>query len=247
MPRPDGRSADSLRPVEIIPHFQKHAEGSALIKIGDTWVLCSASVENQVPPFISEPNHGWVTAEYAMLPRSTHTRSRRSQGGRAKEIQRLIGRALRAAVDMRALGPRTITVDCDVLQADGGTRVASITGSYVAVALAVRKLIAAGQLSGTADRVVQPLAAISVGIVDGEPRLDLAYSEDSRAAVDMNVVMTGDGRLVEIQGTAEKEPFSRAQLGELLDLAARGIEELCAAQRAVLDEADQKGGRKADR
>lgn len=238
MPRPDGRSNDSLRPVEIIPHFQKHAEGSALIKIGDTWVLCSASVENQTPPFLSDPTHGWVTAEYAMLPRSTHTRSRRSQGGRAKEIQRLIGRTLRAAVDMSALGPRTITVDCDVLQADGGTRVASITGGYVAVALAVRKLIAAGELPARAadekSGVVQPLAAISVGIIDGEPRLDLAYSEDSGASVDMNVVMTGDGRLVEVQGTAEKEPFSRAQLGELLDLAAKGIEELCAAQRAIL-------------
>lgn len=234
MTRPDGRLADALRPVEIRTGFQRYPEGSALIKCGHTWVLCAASVEDKVPPFIAEGAGGWVTAEYAMLPRSTHTRSGRSPGGRGKEIQRLVGRALRAAVDLRALGARTITVDCDVLQADGGTRTAAITGAWVAIALAVRGLEAAGAVADTATVLPEPLAAVSVGIIDGEPRLDLPYEEDVRAEVDMNVVMTASGKLVEVQGTAERAPFSRAELDRLLDLAHGGISELCAAQeRAV--------------
>ena len=221
--------------MEIITGFQKHAEGSALIKTGDTWVLCAASVEEQVPPFLIGKHCGWVTAEYSMLPRSTHTRSRRGAGGRGKEIQRLIGRALRAAVDMKALGERTITLDCDVLQADGGTRVASITGAYVALALAVRGLVQSGRLSPDKKVLREPIAAVSVGIIGGEPRLDLSYVEDSRADVDMNVVMTAGGRLIEIQGTAEKEPFSRAELDRLLDLAERGVRLLSLAQATALE------------
>jgi ribonuclease PH len=234
MPRPDGRANDQLRPIEIITGYQLHAEGSALIKTGDTWVLCAASVEEKVPPFLAGRGVGWVTAEYAMLPRATHTRSDRNPGGRGKEIQRLIGRALRATVDTRALGERTVTVDCDVLQADGGTRVASITGAYVALSLAMQTLGRAGLLADPAAVLREPVAAVSVGIIDGEARLDLPYEEDSKADVDMNVVMTGGRRLIEIQGTAERAPFSRAQLGEMLDLAERGILELCAAQRLAI-------------
>ncbi|MCG8422720.1 MAG: ribonuclease PH [Proteobacteria bacterium] len=242
MQRSDGRKNDELRPIEIIPGFQKHAEGSVLIKLGDTWVLCSATVENQVPPFLIDQGTGWITAEYSMLPRSTHTRTRRAQGGRGKEIQRLIGRALRAAADMSRLGPRMITVDCDVLQADGGTRVASITGGYVAVAMAVQGLIDSEALAKNTvltDVLADPVAAISVGIVHGEPRLDLAYEEDSGASVDMNVVMTASGKLIEVQGTAEREPFGRTQLDAMLDLAASGIRQLCAAQQSVLDRRDR--------
>jgi ribonuclease PH len=235
MPRPDGRANDELRPLSIETGFQKYAEGSALVRMGDTWVLCAASVEESVPPFLADRGVGWVTAEYAMLPRATHTRSGRAPGGRGKEIQRLIGRALRAAVDTRALGPRTITVDCDVLQADGGTRVASITGAWVAVSLAARALTARGLLAAGAPVMREPVAAISVGIVDGEPRLDLPYLEDSRAEVDMNVVMTRSGRLVEVQGTAERDPFSRQQLDALLDLAGLGIARLCEAQEKALE------------
>ncbi len=234
MPRPDGRRPDELRPIEILPGFQKFPEGSALIKTGDTWVLCAASVEEGVPPFISEPGAGWVTGEYAMLPRSTDTRTRRDGGGRAKEIQRLIGRALRASVRLERLGPRTVTIDCDVLQADGGTRVASITGAYVALAIALRDLEKAGAIARADDVLTEPVAAVSVGIVDGEPRLDLAYREDAVAGVDMNVVMTESGRLIEIQGTAERATFTRKELDALVDLAASGIAKLCAAQRAVL-------------
>jgi len=234
MPRPDGRAHDQLRPLSIETGFQKFAEGSALVRMGDTWVLCAASVEESVPPFLEGRGVGWVTAEYAMLPRSTHTRTGRSPGGRGKEIQRLIGRALRAAVDTAALGPRTITVDCDVLQADGGTRVASITGAYVAVALAARSLEARGLVAPGAAILREPVAAVSVGIVDGEARLDLPYAEDSRAEVDMNVVMTRSGRLIEVQGTAERDPFSREQLDLMLDLAGRGIAELCRAQERAL-------------
>jgi len=234
MPRPDGRANDELRPISIEVGFQKYAEGSALVRAGDTWVLCAASVEEGVPPFLADRGVGWVTAEYAMLPRATHTRSGRAPGGRGKEIQRLIGRALRAAVDTGALGPRTITVDCDVLQADGGTRVAAITGAYVAVSLAARALAARGLLPAGARVMREPVAAVSVGIVDGEPRLDLPYAEDSRAEVDMNVVMTRSGRLVEVQGTAERDPFSRQQLEALLDLAGRGIARLCEAQEKAL-------------
>ena len=231
--RPDGRRFDQLRPLEIIPGFQKHAEGSALVKLGDTWVLCSASVENGVPPFLTGKGQGWITAEYAMLPRSTHTRSKRDPGGRGKEIQRLIGRALRAAVDLKKLGERTIFVDCDVLCADGGTRVTSITGAWIAIGLALRTLIAQGKLADM-GALRPPVAAVSVGIVDGEVVLDLPYVEDSKADVDLNVVMNGDGALIEVQGTAEGDTFSRAQLDAMLDLAALGIRELVAAQRALV-------------
>jgi ribonuclease PH len=234
MPRPDGRANHELRPLSIEPHFQKYAEGSALVKMGDTWVLCAASMEEVVPAFLAHKGTGWITAEYAMLPRATHTRSGRSPGGRGKEIQRLIGRALRAAVDTTALGPRTITVDCDVLQADGGTRVASITGAYVAVALAARVLEERGLVHSAAAVLREPVAAVSVGVVEGETRLDLPYLEDSQAEVDMNVVMTRGGKLVEVQGTAEQAPFSRAELDAMLDLAARGIAELCRAQERAL-------------
>ncbi len=228
--RPDGRRPDEIRPIEIITGFQKHAEGSALIKQGDTWVLCAVSVENNVPPFLVGKGQGWLTAEYAMLPRATHTRSKRDPGGRGKEIQRLIGRSLRAAVDLRALGERTLSVDCDVLQADGGTRTASITGAWVALALAVQRLVADGALA-SADAVLRPpVAAISVGVIDGEIRVDLPYAEDSRADVDLNVVMTADGKLIEVQGTAEGEPFARSDLDNMLDAAAGGIRQLNAAQ-----------------
>jgi ribonuclease PH len=231
--RPDGRRHDQLRSLEIVPGFQKHAEGSALIKLGDTWVLCSASVENGVPAFLVGKNQGWLTAEYAMLPRSTHTRSKRDPGGRGKEIQRLIGRSLRAAVDLKRLGERTIAVDCDVLSADGGTRVASITGAWVACALAIHRLHASGQLPDT-SALRPPVAAVSVGVVGGEVVLDLPYVEDSKADVDMNVVMTADGKLIEIQGTAEHDAFDRKQLDSMLDLAAIGIRALNTAQRAVV-------------
>ena len=231
--RPDGRRNDQLRPLEIVPHYQKHAEGSALIKLGDTWVLCAASVEQSVPSFLVGKNQGWLTAEYAMLPRATHTRSKRDPGGRGKEIQRLIGRSLRAAVDLSLLGERTIAVDCDVLSADGGTRVASITGAWVALALAIEKLVASGALP---DRraLKPPVAAVSVGIVDGQVVLDLPYVEDSRAEVDMNVVGSDDGKLIEVQGTAEHGTFDRAQLDAMLDLASAGIRQLAQAQRAVV-------------
>ncbi len=231
--RPDGRRPDQLRSLEIIPGFQKHAEGSALVKLGDTWVVCSASVEETVPSFLAGKGKGWITAEYAMLPRATHTRSKRDPGGRGKEIQRLIGRALRAAVDLRALGERTITVDCDVLVADGGTRVTSITGAWVAIGLALRQLVGRGVLADL-GALRPPVAAVSVGIVDGQVVLDLPYIEDSRADVDMNVVMTEDGGLIEVQGTAEGAAYSRAQLDAMLDLAAGGIVQIAAAQRAVV-------------
>jgi ribonuclease PH len=231
--RPDGRRPDQLRPLEIITGFQKHAEGSALLKLGETWVLCAASVERSVPPFLIGKGTGWLTAEYAMLPRSTHTRSRRDPGGRGKEIQRLIGRSLRAAVDLDRLGERTITVDCDVLSADGGTRVASITGAWIALALAIRGLVARGDLPD-ASALRPPVAAVSVGVVGGEVVLDLPYAEDSKADVDLNVVMTESGHLVEVQGTAEHATFSRAQLDAMLDLAAKGIAELVLAQREAI-------------
>lgn len=235
MTRPDGRRPDQLRPTSIELGFQRYAEGSALIKSANTWVLCAASVEESLPSFRREQKEGWVTAEYAMLPRATHTRSDRRPGGRDKEIQRLIGRALRAAVNMSALGERTMTIDCDVLQADGGTRTAAITGAWVAMALALRKLENTGLIKSAAAILSEPVAAISVGIVDGEARLDLPYEEDSTADVDMNIVMTESGRLIEIQGTAERATFDRKQLDSLLDLAHKGIQELCAIQRASLD------------
>jgi ribonuclease PH len=228
--RHDGRRPDELRSLEIITGFQKHAEGSALIKLGDTWVLCAASVEKGVPGFLVGKNQGWLTAEYAMLPRSTHSRNKRGPGGRGTEIQRLIGRSLRAAVDFAHLGERTINVDCDVLQADGGTRVSSITGAWVACALAIKKLAAEGQLPDM-RALKPPVAAVSVGIVNGEVVLDLPYVEDSKAEVDMNVVGDESGKLIEVQGTAEQGTFDRKQMDEMLDLAVAGIKTLAAAQR----------------
>jgi ribonuclease PH len=227
MPRPDGRRPDELRSIEIITGFQKHAEGSALVKQGDTWVLCAVSAEPGVPGFLAGKGKGWLTAEYAMLPRSTHTRTKRDPGGRGKEIQRLIGRALRAAVDLNKLGEMTLTVDCDVLQADGGTRCASITGAWVALAVALKKV-------GLEAALSPPIAAVSAGVVDGEVVVDLPYVEDSRAEVDMNVVMTAAGELIEVQGTAEGKPFPRADLDRMIDAATAGIRQLNAHQlRAV--------------
>jgi ribonuclease PH len=234
-PRPDGRALDALRPVRIETGVLKFAEGSVLISLGDTRVLVAASIENRVPPFKKDSGEGWLTAEYSMLPRSTHTRNQREIGkpsGRTAEIQRLIGRSLRAAVDLTALPDRTLTLDCDVLQADGGTRTAAVTGAYVAAVLAL------GRLALTRDITVwpirDPIAAVSVGIVGGVPRLDLEYVEDQVAEVDMNVVATAGGALVEVQGTGEKRPFRREEMDALLDLAFKGIGELAAAQNAVL-------------
>jgi ribonuclease PH len=233
--RTDGRRPDELRAIVITPDCNRYAEGSALIACGETQVICTASIEEKVPPFLEGQGRGWVTAEYAMLPRATHTRSGRSAGGRGQEIQRLIGRSLRAAIDLRALGPRQITIDCDVIQADGGTRTASITGGYVALALATRRLQRAGKLGK--DPLRQPVAAISAGIVDGEARVDLPYAEDSRAEVDCNFVMTGDGRFVEIQATAEKDAFSPEQYAALVALAGQGMKALFACQRDALGRA----------
>ena len=235
--RHDGRLADALRPVRITRQFTKHAEGSVLIEFGDTRVLCTASVEDKVPPHQKGSGQGWVTAEYGMLPRATHTRSSREaakgkQSGRTQEIQRLIGRSLRAVFDLSLLGERTITLDCDVLQADGGTRTASITGAYVAACDAVRQLMEQGKLAQSP--VLNPVAAISVGIVQGVPVLDLDYEEDSNCDTDMNVVMTGAGHFVEVQGTAEGVAFSRAEMDQLLALADKGIAELIALQQAAL-------------
>ncbi|MBX5477655.1 MAG: ribonuclease PH [Pyrinomonas methylaliphatogenes] len=238
--RTDGRRADQLRPVRITPDFMPYAEGSALIEMGQTRVICTASFEERVPPFLRGTGQGWITAEYAMLPRATQQRtpretSRSGPSGRTQEIQRLIGRALRAIADLTALGERTITIDCDVLQADGGTRTASITGAYVAFALACHRLVSGGRLERSP--VKGEVAAVSVGIVDGTPLLDLKYDEDSRAEVDMNVVCTGDGRFVELQGTAEHTPFTRDELDSLLALARQGIEQLLIAQRAAIAQA----------
>lgn len=235
--RPSGRAHNALRTVTLSRHFTRHAEGSVLISMGDTQVLCTASVEESVPPFLKGRGEGWVTAEYGMLPRSTHSRMRREaasgkQSGRTQEIQRLIGRSLRAVVDLKALGERQITLDCDVLQADGGTRCASITGAYVALADAITRLIQAGKLA--ANPLRDHVAAVSVGICDGEAVLDLDYPEDSACDTDMNLVMTGGGGLVEVQGTAEGAPFSRAQLDTLLALGSAGIAELIAHQQAAL-------------
>ena len=231
------RAADALRPVTITRQFTVHAEGSVLIEFGQTRVLCTASVEERVPPHKKGSGEGWVTAEYGMLPRATHTRSAREaakgkQSGRTQEIQRLIGRSLRAVFDLKALGERTITLDCDVLQADGGTRTAAITGAYVAACDAVASLLTSGVL--TVSPIREPIAAISVGIVDGTPLLDLEYTEDSACDTDMNVVMTGAGHFVEVQGTAEGAAFSRAEMGLLLDLADKGIAELVTMQQAAL-------------
>lgn len=237
MPRFQDRPADALRPLRITRGFTRHAEGSVLVEFGETRVLCTASVEEKVPPFLKGQGRGWVTAEYGMLPRATHTRGRREaaegkQSGRTQEIQRLVGRSLRAVTDLAALGERQVTLDCDVLQADGGTRCASITGAMVALADAVRFLKEKGLVTGEPLRDF--VAAVSVGIVDGEPRLDLDYEEDSSGDTDMNVVMTGSGGFVEVQGTAEGEPFTREQMDRLLALAAKGIGELVAAQKRAL-------------
>ena len=235
--RPDGRAADALRPIRLTTGFVAAAEGSVLIESGNTRVLCNATVETGVPGWMRNSGRGWVTAEYGMLPRATLTRTPRESergkvGGRTHEIQRLIGRSLRAVVDMKALGERTVILDCDVLQADGGTRTAAITGASVALAIAINKLVAAGTLKNSPLR--QMLAATSVGIVDGNILLDLAYEEDSRAEVDMNVVMLADGGLVETQATAERVSYTRAQLIAMLDYAEKGIRELLAAQQAAL-------------
>ena len=237
MKRADGRAFDELRPVEITPGFTKFAEGSVLIRCGDTVVLCNASVEDKAPPHVPE-GHGWVTAEYAMLPASTNTRSDRESvkgriGGRTHEISRLIGRSLRAVIDYKALGENTIVLDCDVLQADGGTRTAAITGAYVALADAVAHLRDAGALKG--EPLTGSVAAVSVGIIDGVPRLDLPYEEDVRAETDMNIVMTGDGKFVEVQGTAEGAAFERSELDALLALGEKGCADLTRLQREALE------------
>jgi len=235
--RTQNRAAHQLRPVRLTRDFTMHAEGSVLVEFGATRVLCTASVEERVPPFRKGSGEGWVTAEYGMLPRATHTRSDREaargkQSGRTQEIQRLIGRSLRAVFDLSKLGERTITLDCDVLQADGGTRTAAITGACVAAHDAIAKLMAAGKLATTP--LTGFVAAVSVGIVEGTPLLDLEYVEDSACDTDMNVVMTGAGHFVEVQGTAEGAPFSRVEMNQLLDLADRGIRELIVAQKTVL-------------
>ncbi len=235
--RNQGRAADALRPLSITRGYTKHAEGSVLICFGDTKVLCTASVEEKVPPHKRGSGEGWVTAEYGMLPRATHSRSDREaargkQTGRTQEIQRLIGRSLRAVFDLAKLGERSIIIDCDVIQADGGTRTAAITGAYVAAVDAVTGLIAKGKL--TASPILHPVAAISVGIVEGTPLLDLEYTEDSACDTDMNVVMTGAGHFVEVQGTAEGVAFTRQEMDQLLALADKGVRELITAQAAVL-------------
>ena len=237
--RPAGRSANQVRPVTLTRNYTIHAEGSVLVEFGDTKVLCTASIDEGVPRFLKGQGQGWITAEYGMLPRATHTRNAREaakgkQGGRTMEIQRLIARALRAAVDLKALGEFTITLDCDVLQADGGTRTASITGAYVALVDAMRWAEQKRHIR-SADRVLKDaVSAVSVGVINGTPMLDLPYIEDSQAMTDMNVAMTGSGDFIEIQGTAEHRPFNRAELNTLLDLAEKGNKELQAAQRAAL-------------
>ncbi|HEY5476743.1 MAG TPA: ribonuclease PH [Tepidiformaceae bacterium] len=235
--RIDGRRPEHLRPVNIAPNILDFAEGSAIVEFGRTRVLCAASVESRQPGFLRGTQSGWVTAEYSMLPRATHTRNQREvergrPGGRTQEIQRLIGRSLRGVVDMELLGPRTITIDCDVLQADGGTRTASITGGYVALSIAIRKLVAEGLVSPAV--ITSPVAAVSVGIVKGVTMLDLCYEEDSTAEVDFNVVMTGEDSFVEVQGTAEGKPFSRSGMDGLISLARDGILQLFDAQKVAL-------------
>jgi ribonuclease PH len=237
MTRIDGRSASQLRPTTITPGFLAHAEGSVLIEVGRTKVICTASVEDRVPPFLRNQGKGWVTAEYGMLPRATSTRTQREAsagkvGGRTQEIQRLIGRSLRSVAKLNELGERTIWVDCDVIQADGGTRTASITGGFVAMALAMKKMKDLALIKDIP--ITDYVAATSVGIVDGTALLDLAYEEDSKAEVDMNFVKTGDGRFIELQGTAEGQPFDRRALDALMELADNGIKELIAMQRAVV-------------
>ncbi len=236
--RPSGRNLSEMRAVSIETDVTKHAEGSCMIKMGDTHVLCTATIEDRVPPFIKGSGLGWVTAEYGMLPRSTTSRMRREatagkQGGRTVEIQRLIGRSLRAGVDRVALGERQITVDCDVIQADGGTRCASITGGWVALRLAVKKLMKIGDV--VSDPMIDPVAAVSCGIYAGQPVLDLDYPEDSEAGVDGNFIMTGSKQLIEVQMSAEGSTYSRDQMNQLLDLAEKGVLELVTAQKAAVD------------
>jgi len=234
--RPSGRRLDEMRPISIEIDATRHAEGACLIRCGDTHVLCTASLEERVPPFLKNTGLGWVTAEYGMLPRATNTRmqreAKRGQSGRTQEIQRLIGRSLRAGLDRVALGERQITIDCDVLQADGGTRCAAITGGWVALRLAVNKLMKAGDV--ISDPLIAPIAAVSCGIYAGQPLLDLDYPEDSEAGVDGNFVMTGENRLVEVQMSAEGATFGTDELGELLGLAQKGVAELVTAQQAAV-------------
>lgn len=237
MTRPDNRQNDEMRPVRFTPGFTKNPDGSVLVQTGDTMVLCSAMIESKVPPFLKGSGSGWVTAEYSLLPASTETRTPREAAkgkitGRTSEIQRLIGRSLRAVVDLKALGERTVWIDCDVLQADGGTRTASISGAFIALCLALMKM----HTEGLIDKLplLDYVAATSVGIVDGETVLDLEYIEDSRAEVDMNIVMTGKGHFVEVQGTAEGTPYSKAKLDEMLALAAKGIQEIFALQANII-------------
>ncbi|MFX3634944.1 MAG: ribonuclease PH [Candidatus Pristimantibacillus sp.] len=244
--RTDGRQSNQLRPVTITTGVNKHAEGSVLIEFGDTKVICTASVEERVPPFMKGQGKGWINAEYAMLPRATHSRNIREAAkgkltGRTMEIQRLIGRALRSIVDLQALGERTITLDCDVIQADGGTRTTSITGAFIALCLAVNKLSKTVQFAKYP--ITDYLASVSVGVIQEKALLDLNYDEDSKAKVDMNVVMTGSGKFVEVQGTGEEAPFSRNEFNQLLELAEGGIEELIEKQREALGEqASRIGG-----
>ena len=237
MNRPSGRTADQLRPINITRHYTKHAEGSVLIEFGDTKVICTASVDNSVPGFLRGKGSGWITAEYGMLPRSTGSRMQREaakgkQAGRTVEIQRLIGRSLRAAVDLKQLGENTITIDCDVIQADGGTRTAAITGAGVALTDAISRMIAAGTLK--TSPLKRMVASVSVGIYQGEAVLDLDYPEDANADTDMNVIMADDGGMIEIQGTAEGEPFSEAEFADMLALAKKGIRELNSLQKDAL-------------
>jgi ribonuclease PH len=235
--RPDGRAVDQIRNTKITSNISPYAEGSALVEVGGTKVICTASVEDRVPMFLRNKGVGWVTAEYAMLPRATNTRTQRETqrpSGRTQEIQRLIGRSLRAVVDTKLLGERQIFIDCDVIQADGGTRCASITGAYVALALACRKLVRNSVVK--TNPLLSEVAAVSVGVCDGTPILDLAYVEDSNAEVDMNIVCTGAGKFIEIQGTAEREPFTREQMNEMLAMAEKGINELFMVQRNALGE-----------
>ena len=237
--RLDGRTPLELRATKITPGFTKYAEGSVLIEVGSTKVICNATVDEKVPNFLKGKGNGWVTAEYSMLPRATDSRTNRevnrgAPSGRTHEIQRLIGRSLRAVIDMKVLGERTVTIDCDVIQADGGTRTASITGGFVALALALNKSVESGKIAKLPLK--DYLAAVSVGVVENQVLLDLAYTEDSVAEVDMNIIKTGDGRFVELQGTAEQDAFSRDQMNELIDAAEIGIEKLMAIQRAVIEE-----------
>ncbi len=237
--RPSGRAPNQMRPISFTPNFTMHAEGSVLVAFGNTKVICTASIEDRQPRWLRDEDQGWVTAEYGMLPRSTHSRmgreaARGGQGGRTMEIQRLIGRALRASVDLNRLGPRTITLDCDVIQADGGTRTAAISGAFVSLSLALRKLRLAGGIEE--DPIIGNVASVSVGIYNGTPVLDLDYAEDSSAETDMNVVMDNRQRFIEIQGTAEGLPFSSDEMNAMLDLARQGVSQIIAAQDAVLAE-----------